>query len=223
MLEQFDNFKLKSNFMKLKTNTSKIYIISKRILDILISIILLVTMSPIFLITSIAIKMEDIRGPVFYTQYRVGKNGKHFKIFKFRSMYINAEEMKKKLKKYNEIDGAMFKIHDDPRVTKVGKFIRKHSIDELPQLINVLIGNMSLVGPRPPLIPEVKKYEEHDKLRLLAKPGCTGLWQISGRNALSFKDMVKLDLYYIEHANIKFDLYICLKTFVVMLLPNNAC
>ena len=143
-------------------------------------------------------------------------------MYKFRSMVVNAEKLKAKLMEKNEVDGAMFKMKDDPRVTKIGKFIRKYSIDELPQLLNVLLGQMSLVGPRPPLPKEVKEYTEHDKLRLTVKPGCTGLWQVSGRNDVGFEEMVRLDLDYINHRNIYYDINILVRTVGVFLKPNGA-
>lgn len=137
-------------------------------------------------------------------------------------MVLDADKQKEKLLDLNEIDGAMFKIAEDPRITKVGKFIRKHSIDELPQLINVLIGDMTIVGPRPPLPEEVEKYSKMDMERLLVKPGCTGLWQVSGRNQLSFSEMVDLDLKYINNASWGLDIKICLKTIWIMFCPNDA-
>jgi lipopolysaccharide/colanic/teichoic acid biosynthesis glycosyltransferase len=143
-------------------------------------------------------------------------------MYKFRSMVSNAEEKLKELLVHNEIEGAMFKMKNDPRITKIGKFIRKTSIDELPQLINVLRGEMSLVGPRPPLVREVAEYTDYDKLRLTVKPGCTGLWQVSGRNELSFKEMVELDLKYIQNRSIGFDLKIIFKTFKVLLGAKDA-
>jgi lipopolysaccharide/colanic/teichoic acid biosynthesis glycosyltransferase len=143
-------------------------------------------------------------------------------MYKFRSMVSNAEEKLKDLLAQNEIEGAMFKMKNDPRITKIGKFIRKTSIDELPQLINVLRGEMSLVGPRPPLVREVAEYTDYDKLRLTVKPGCTGLWQVSGRNELSFKEMVELDLKYIQNRSVLFDLRIIFKTFKVLLGAKDA-
>ena len=143
-------------------------------------------------------------------------------MYKFRSMVVDADKHLKELLDENEVDGAMFKMKKDPRVTKVGQLIRKYSIDELPQLVNVLLGNMSLVGPRPPLPREVKEYSEYDKQRLSVKPGCTGLWQISGRNDVGFSEMVELDLKYINKRNIIFDLYVLLKTVLVFIKPNGA-
>ena len=202
-------------------NNDKFYLFVKRVFDILISLFSLIVSLPVTIPVMIAIKLED-GGPIFYTQTRIGKDGERFAIFKFRSMITNADAKKKELQELNEIDGAMFKMSEDPRVTKVGKFIRKHSIDELPQLINVLIGDMALVGPRPPLPEEVDKYTNHDLKRLMVKPGCTGLWQVSGRNSLSFAEMVDLDLDYIEHASLWLDFKICIKTIWIMICPNDA-
>lgn len=202
-------------------NNDKFYLFVKRVFDILISLFGLIISLPVTIPVMIAIKLED-GGPIFYTQTRIGKDGEHFAIFKFRSMITDADAKKKELQELNEIDGAMFKMSEDPRVTKVGKFIRKHSIDELPQLINVLIGDMALVGPRPPLPEEVAKYSNHDLKRLMVKPGCTGLWQVSGRNSLSFAEMVDLDLDYIEHASLWLDFKICIKTIWIMICPNDA-
>lgn len=191
----------------------------KRIFDILASAVALILLSPLFIILAIKIKAED-GGPVFYSQIRIGKNEKPFRIYKFRSMVVNAEKMKKDLLAQNEIEGAMFKMHDDPRITKIGKFIRAHSLDELPQLWNVLIGNMSLVGPRPPLPKEVEMYSDYDKQRLLVKPGCSGLWQATSRNAADFAEMVQLDIEYINRSNVFFDLWIIFKTIGVIFHPN---
>lgn len=177
---------------------------------------------PLFLIIAIAIKLEDPKGSVFYSQTRLGRGETPFKMYKFRSMVSNADELLKQLLKNNEIDGAMFKMQDDPRVTRIGKFIRKYSIDELPQLLNVLQGSMSLVGPRPPLPREVAEYTEYDKQRLAVKPGCTGLWQATVRNSVGFDEMVKLDLLYISKRSVSFDVYILFKTVVIMFKPNGA-
>lgn len=194
----------------------------KRIFDFVASFIGLVLLSPLFLIVAIAIKIEDPKGPVFYSQTRLGKKQEPFKMYKFRSMVVDADKHLKELLDENEIEGAMFKMKEDPRVTKVGEFIRKYSIDELPQLVNVLLGDMSLVGPRPPLPREVKEYTPHDKLRLAVKPGCTGLWQISGRNDVGFHEMVELDLKYIDRRGFMFDLYVLFKTVAVFVHPNGA-
>lgn len=198
------------------------YLIAKRSIDFMFALIGLVLLSPLFLIISILIKLEDPKGSVFFCQVRVGKNEKPFRMYKFRSMVSNAEELLDKLLDQNEVQGAMFKIKDDPRITKIGKFIRKTSIDELPQLWNVVRGEMSLVGPRPALPREVMQYSSYDKLRLRVSPGCTGLWQVSGRNNLSFQEMLALDLEYIERRGIWLDVKVMLKTVKVMILPNSA-
>jgi lipopolysaccharide/colanic/teichoic acid biosynthesis glycosyltransferase len=184
----------------------------KRTIDMVGSLVGLILLSPLFIIIAILIKLEDPKGSVFFYQTRIGKDEKPFRMFKFRSMMTGAEDKLKELLDKNEISGAMFKMKDDPRITKIGKLIRKTSIDELPQLVNVLRGDMSLVGPRPPLSREVAEYTEYDKLRLTVTPGCTGLWQVSGRNNLDFKQMVELDLAYIEKRTILFDIKILLRT-----------
>ncbi|MGG4405959.1 sugar transferase [Geobacillus stearothermophilus] len=203
-------------------NDKKGYLIAKRIMDICGALIGLICLSWLFLIVAVLIKLEDPKGPVFFKQVRVGKDGKEFYMYKFRSMVTNAEELLESLLPLNETTGAMFKMKNDPRVTKIGKFIRKTSIDELPQLWNVLKGDMSLVGPRPPLPREVAQYTEYDKQRLLVTPGCTGLWQVSGRNDLGFNEMVELDLKYIRERSILYDLKIILKTIKIMIKPNSA-
>ena len=194
----------------------------KRLFDVVASSVAVVILSPVFLIIAIAIKINDPAGPVFYTQTRVGKDGKPFKMFKFRSMVTNADELLERLRDQNEVEGAMFKMKDDPRITKVGKFIRKYSLDELPQLLNVVGGSMSIVGPRPPLPFEVEEYTDYDRQRLMVKPGATGTWQVGGRNALSFDQMVELDLTYINERSIWLDLKIMFETVKVMIKPNAA-
>lgn len=191
-------------------------------MDIIGAMIGLISLSWLFLIVAVLIKLEDPKGPVFFKQIRVGKDGKQFYMYKFRSMVTDAEKRLKELLNYNEVSGAMFKMKNDPRVTKVGKFIRKTSIDELPQLWNVLKGDMSLVGPRPPLPREVEQYTEYDKQRLLVTPGCTGLWQISGRSNVGFEEMVELDLKYIRERSLLYDIKIIFKTIKIMIKPNSA-
>lgn len=176
---------------------------------------------PLLLITAIAIKL-DSPGPVFFRQERVGKNQRTFTCLKFRSMVVNAEELQDELIDLNQAEGPLFKISDDPRVTRVGKWIRKFSIDELPQIFNVLAGHMSLVGPRPPVPREVKEYKFWQTQRLNVKPGITGLWQVSGRSDLPFDEMVKLDLYYIETWSLWQDFKIILRTFSAILSSNGA-
>lgn len=204
-----------------KVNGRLVYHTVKRGFDILASGVALVLLSSLFGILTVKIKKED-GGPAFYSQTRIGKNGKPFKMWKFRSMIVNADKMVKQLEEQNEIDGAMFKIKDDPRVTKIGHVIRKYSLDELPQLWNVLKGDMSLVGPRPPLPMEVADYTDYDKLRLTVTPGCTGLWQVTKRNDADFDEMVELDLEYINKSSLWFDFKILLKTVGVVIHPNSA-
>ncbi|CAM4494947.1 lipopolysaccharide/colanic/teichoic acid biosynthesis glycosyltransferase [Paenibacillus endophyticus] len=192
--------------------TITMYAVMKRTIDIVGSFFGLLLLSPLFVIIAILIKWEDPKGSVFFYQTRIGKDEKPFRMYKFRSMLTGAEDKLKELLDKNEISGAMFKMKDDPRITKIGKLIRKTSIDELPQLLNVLRGEMSLVGPRPPLTREVAEYTEYDKQRLSVTPGCTGLWQVSGRNNLCFKQMVELDLAYIEKRCIWFDIKIMFRT-----------
>ena len=204
-----------------KVNGRLVYHTVKRGFDILASGVALVLLSPLFGILTVKIKKED-GGPAFYSQTRIGKNGKPFKMWKFRSMIVNADKMIEQLEEQNEIDGAMFKIKDDPRVTKIGHVIRKYSLDELPQLWNVLKGDMSLVGPRPPLPMEVADYTDYDKLRLTVTPGCTGLWQVTKRNDADFDEMVELDLEYINKSSLWFDFKILLKTVGVVIHPNSA-
>lgn len=163
------------------------------------------------------------RGPVFFRQVRVGKNGKRFILYKFRSMNVDAERMKNELQELNECDGAIFKIKDDPRVTKIGRFMRKFSLDELPQFINVFKGEMSLVGTRPPTVDEVAQYRKWHHRRISARPGITGLWQVSGRNQISnFDEIVKLDLAYIDNWSIFLDIKIIFKTIAVLFKRNHA-
>ncbi|MBC1399886.1 sugar transferase [Listeria fleischmannii] len=206
----------------IEINQSKWYAAMKRVSGSLLSILGLIILSPLLLIVCIAIKLEDPKGPILFKQVRVGKDERQFEIYKFRTMRADAEEMLEELLKYNEIEGAMFKMKDDPRITKIGKFLRKTSIDELPQLWNVVKGDMALVGPRPPLPREVAEYSAHDKKRLTVTPGCTGLWQVSGRNDLDFHQMVELDLQYIREASLLFDFKIMVKTVGAMLAPKNA-
>jgi exopolysaccharide biosynthesis polyprenyl glycosylphosphotransferase len=193
----------------------------KRLLDIVVSAGALILTSPIFLITAIAIKL-DSPGPVFFKQTRVGKWGATFGCYKFRSMYIDAEQRKAQLAAQNEADGPIFKIRNDPRITRVGRIIRKLSVDELPQLINVLKGEMSLVGPRPALPREVAQYNFDQLRRLDAVPGITGLQQVSGRSDLSFKRWVELDIQYIAEQSFVKDVEILLKTLPAVLTGRGA-
>lgn len=199
----------------------KIYHFVKRMLDIVMSVLGLLILSPLMIVIAYRIKHED-GGPVIYKQIRIGKNGKQFMMYKFRSMVVNADQLLSKLKGKNEVNGAMFKMKHDPRITKVGYFIRKHSLDELPQLVNVLKGDMSLVGPRPPLPSEVEQYTDYDRQRLYVVPGCTGLWQATERNNVGFDEMVKLDLEYIRSSSIKYDFWIIWRTIAIIFKPNSS-
>ena len=191
-------------------------------LDIVGSLVGCILSIPIIAIVAIPLKLES-PGPLVFKQRRVGRNGRVFYIHKLRSMYVEAEERKKELMARNEMNGLMFKMQDDPRITKVGKFIRKTSIYELPQFFDVLRGDMSLVGTRPPTLDEYKQYESHHKRRLSMKPGITGLWQVSGRsNIEDFEEVVKLDTRYIDNWTIWQDLKILLKTVWVVFAGRGA-
>lgn len=200
----------------------RLYLFLKRAIDVIGSICGLVFGFPLFLIIALLIKIESPKEPVLFKSLRVGKDEKQFNAYKFRSMVSNAEHLLSGLLDQNEVAGAMFKMKNDPRVTRMGRFIRRTSLDELPQLWNVLRGTMSLVGPRPPLPREIVEYTAHDKQRLLVIPGCTGLWQISGRSNLSFSEMVELDLIYIEKQSIFIDIQIIIKTVGVLFGSKNA-
>lgn len=193
----------------------------KRLSDIVYSIIFIILLSPIMLLIAILIKI-DSPGPVIFVQRRVGMGGKEFNMYKFRSMRQNAESEIVNLLCKNEANGLIFKIKNDPRVTRVGRFLRKWSLDELPQLFNVLKGDMSFVGPRPPLPSEVEKYNSWHRKRLRVCPGITGLWQVSGRSDISFEEMVKLDIYYIESWSLWQDIKIMLKTIPVVIFAKGA-
>jgi exopolysaccharide biosynthesis polyprenyl glycosylphosphotransferase len=198
------------------------WMVLKRLLDIvggfvgcILTLIITIFLAPAILIES--------RGPVFFSQVRVGKNGRKFKIYKFRSMYPDAEHRKAELLAQNEMSGLMFKMSDDPRITKVGKFIRKTSLDEFPQFFNVLMGDMSRVGTRPPTVDEFEQYEARHKRRLSLKPGLTGLWQVSGRSEIdNFEDVVKLDLKYIDNWSFGMDVKLLIKTIVVVLTEKGS-
>ncbi len=201
---------------------NRIYLFFKRVIDILGAGFGLIILSPLFLIVAIAIKIEDCKGSVLFSQKRVGQYGKEFNMYKFRSMVSNAEELKAKLMAQNEMSGPMFKMKHDPRITKVGKFIRKTSIDELPQLINILKGEMSLVGPRPSLPKEVDKFEKWMLERLEVKPGLTCYWQVMGRNDIDFEDWMKLDIKYVHDRNLWLDIKLIFKTFFVLFGDESA-
>jgi exopolysaccharide biosynthesis polyprenyl glycosylphosphotransferase len=186
---------------------------AKRIFDFCFSFCVLVFMLPLFLLIALLIKL-DSPGPVFFAQERVGLQGRRFKVLKFRTMVVNAEELLEKVKHLNEVSGPVFKITNDPRITRVGKFLRKTSLDELPQFINVLLGDMSVVGPRPPLPREVAQYDAWQRRRLSVKPGITCIWQTSGRNDIPFEKWMEMDLEYIDNWNFWLDLKLIFKTIV---------
>lgn len=194
----------------------------KRILDIVGSSTVIMLASPFFALAALLIKMGD-RGPIFFKQTRVGYRGKLFEMWKFRSMVVNADKIKDQLKGENEIaGGVLFKMKEDPRITFIGKYIRKYSVDELPQLWNVLVGDMSLVGPRPSLPREVAEYSAEERQRLLVKPGITCVWQVSGRSEISFSGQVQLDLAYIRSSSLATDMKLLLKTIPAVLLGKGA-
>ncbi|WP_309383901.1 sugar transferase [Cerasicoccus frondis] len=194
----------------------------KRTLDILGSGVALLCFSPIFAATALLIKIED-RGPIIFSQTRIGEKGRAFQCLKFRSMVVNADQIKEQLTEQNQHEaGVTFKMKDDPRITKVGKYIRKLSIDEFPQFYNVLRGDMSLVGPRPPVPKEVAEYKAFHLRRLMVKPGITCLWQIGGRAEIDFEGQVRLDLQYITSQSLKQDILILLKTVPAVILGKGA-
>jgi len=192
-----------------------------RLVDILISAIILIVGSPLWLCISLAIRLNSAGTPI-YKQTRIGLNGRPFKVYKFRSMYKNADQLLARLWQQNEAQGPLFKMRDDPRITPVGRFLRRTSLDEFPQIINVLRGEMSLVGPRPPLPHEVAQYEEWQKGRLAIKPGMTGLWQVRGRSNLSFDEGVLMDLYYIENWSLRLYFQILFRTIPAVLFSQGA-
>jgi exopolysaccharide biosynthesis polyprenyl glycosylphosphotransferase len=198
-----------------------VYLLAKRFFDVLLSITALIVLFPLMLLTAICIKAED-GGPVFYNQLRAGKNGKAFRFYKFRSMYVNADQKLGELKHRNESDGPTFKISNDPRITRVGRFIRKASIDELPQLFNIIHGEMSIVGPRPPLLNEVAQYTPEQLHRLDVQPGLTCYWQCSGRSNLSFDKWMELDMKYIRECSLWTDFKIILLTIPAVLTGRGA-
>lgn len=196
--------------------------LAKRLMDISVSLFAIALLSPLMLAVAAAIKIES-EGPVVFRQTRVGKNGRHFDFYKFRSMRSDADSRKKELLSQNDsADGVIFKMKKDPRITRIGGFIRKFSIDELPQLFNVLEGSMSLVGPRPPLPAEVQNYTLADRKRLHIKPGITCIWQVSGRSDIPFKRQVKLDEEYIKSHGFAKDLIILIKTIPAVITGKGA-
>lgn len=195
--------------------------VAKRLFDVLVSGALIVLAAPLMALVAVLVKL-DSSGPVLFRQERVGIGGDSFNMLKFRSMVTDAEEQLAALALRNEGHGVLFKLKNDPRITRVGGFLRKYSLDELPQLFNIFLGSMSLVGPRPPLPREVEAYENDVRRRLLVKPGLTGLWQVSGRSNLSWQDSVRLDLYYVENWSLTGDLVILLRTFRAVFRSTGA-
>lgn len=218
---KMDREELNLNSEAVITDITIGYKFFKRVIDIVCSLSGLLLLSPVLIIVSILIKLES-DGPIIFSQDRIGYKGQKFKMYKFRSMVVNAEELKKKLAERNEMSGPMFKMKNDPRVTKVGKFIRKTSIDELPQLINILKGEMSLVGPRPSLPKEVKEFEPWMMEKLEVKPGLTCYWQVSGRNDIDFEDWMKLDIKYVRERSFCLDMKLIFKTFFVLFGDEHA-
>ena len=220
--EEFDEVAIAIDYSEVLAKESILYSVTKRLIDIVGSLCGIILLSPLFLIVAILIKLEDPKGKVFFAQERNGRYPKTFKMYKFRSMVHNAEELLKDLMDRNEQTGPVFKINDDPRITKVGKFIRKTSIDELPQLFNVLKGDMSLVGPRPPIPHEVDQYNSYQMQRLAVKPGLTCIWQVSGRNNIGFDEWVEMDIEYIKTRNLWLDIKLIFKTVGVLFGDDNA-
>ena len=207
---------------RIQPKEGPIYLFFKRAMDIIGSLCGIILLSPLLIIVALAIKIEDPRGSIFFSQQRCGKDNKLFPMYKFRSMVSNAEELLEELMEHNEMDGPVFKIKDDPRITGVGKFIRKTSIDELPQLFNILRGDMSIVGPRPAIPHEVAEYSDYHKQRLLVKPGLTCIWQVSGRNSIGFEEWMDMDLEYIEKRNLWMDIKLIFKTVGVLFGDEHA-
>jgi exopolysaccharide biosynthesis polyprenyl glycosylphosphotransferase len=220
---EIQEYTQKYTYVSIKDEYRKSFFYSfiKRTIDIVCSFLGIVILLPIMILIAIAIKL-DSKGKVIFSQERVGLNGKVFKMYKFRSMVTDAEKLLDKLKDKNEMTGPMFKMKDDPRITRVGKFIRKTSLDELPQLFNVLKGEMSLVGPRPNLPREVLKFNEYQRTKLIVKPGLTCYWQVMGRNNIDFDDWIKLDIKYIKERNTLLDLKLIFKTFSVFFGDEGA-
>lgn len=216
-----NELKVSGLYEEITNEESTAYLFLKRLMDIIGAGIGIILLSPLMIATAAAIKI-DSKGKVIFSQNRVGKYGKIFKMYKFRSMVTNAEALKDKLIEKNEMSGPVFKIKNDPRITKVGKFIRKTSIDELPQLFNVFLGEMSLVGPRPNLPKEVEKFSEYHKNKLLVTPGLTCYWQVMGRNKIGFDEWIELDIRYIKERNLWIDIKLIIITFFVLFGDKNA-
>lgn len=207
---------------KVHTHSSQVKSIIKRTFDVVSSFCGIVLLSPVLLACAAIVKISDSKGPVIFKQVRVGKNGKTFTMYKFRSMYVDAEERKKELEKFNESSGPTFKMKNDPRIYPMGRILRKFSLDELPQLFNILAGDMSIVGPRPPLPSEVEEYLPWHKMRLSVTPGLTCFWQVSGRSDIGFEDWMRLDNRYVRHSNFKTDLQLVAQTFRAVFKSDGA-
>lgn len=210
--------KTKAGMDRLFKAPKKNFWLKKRAFDLVVSLLALLILSPFLLIIYILIFIDDPHGSPIFRQKRIGRHGKLFTMYKFRTMVCNAEELKKQLETQNEMDGPVFKIKDDPRITRMGHFLRTTSIDEILQLVNVVKGDMSLVGPRPPLPDEVAKYDDYQKLRLVVTPGLTCIWQTaSDRNDIPFDEWVEMDIDYIEHRTMLMDLKVLFKTALVVI------
>lgn len=210
--------KTKQSMDRLFKASKRSFWVRKRLFDAVVSFFAVLFLSPLFIIVSLMIFIDDPHASPIFRQKRIGRHGKVFTMYKFRSMVANAEKLKEQLLAQNEMDGPVFKMKDDPRITRVGRFIRKTSIDELPQLINVLKGDMSFVGPRPPLPEEVEQYNDYQKLRLVVTPGLTCIWQTENdRNEIMFDDWVEMDIDYIEHRTMFKDIKLIIRTVFVML------
>ena len=222
--EEFDEDVISIELENLQVRDSVFYLFIKRVIDFIGALVGLILLSPIMLIVAIAIKLEDPKGNIIFGHMRVGKDGKMFPCLKFRSMFSNAEEMKKNFTEEQKREYAeTFKLKDDPRITKVGKFIRKTSLDELPQLFNILKGDMTIVGPRPIVTDELDFYGEYEDYYKAVKPGLTGLWQVSGRSDTTYDERVALDMEYVTTRNTFKDLYIIFMTAIKVLKREGAC
>ena len=206
-----------------KKKVSNYYLVGKRVFDIVSCLIGLIILSPIYLIVAIAIKLEDPKGKVFYSHNRIGKDGRIIPVYKFRSMFSNSDELFKRFTPEQKAEFQEFqKLKNDPRVTKVGRIIRKTSIDELPQLVNVLKGEMSVVGPRPIIQKELDRYGDHKDAYLSVLPGLTGMWQAYGRSNLTFEERIKMDVRYVEQRSMKLDFIILFQTIKTVLIGEGA-
>lgn len=212
-----------ANVSKLFAKNHKSYWRKKRFIDVILSLLALIVLSPILLLISVIIWIDDPHGSPFFKQIRIGRHGKKFNMYKFRTMVVNADQMVDDLKDLNEADGPQFKIKNDPRITRVGKILRRLSLDELPQLINIIKGDMTIVGPRPPLPREVEQYNEFQKLRLMVTPGLTCHWQVQpDKNDLPFEEWVQMDIDYIGERTIWKDAKLVWETVMVVLKQGNS-